>query len=59
MGPEGDFTKQEYDQALQIGFEAVSLGRIVMRVETATLYGLSVLKYLLEKRLHLGREDGI
>ncbi|GAA5495474.1 ribosomal RNA small subunit methyltransferase E [Rubritalea halochordaticola] len=45
IGPEGDFSQPEYDAAISGGFEPVSLGNIVLRVETATLYCLSVLRY--------------
>ena len=45
VGPEGDFTAQETAAALAAGFLPVSLGEIVLRVETATLYGLSALRY--------------
>jgi 16S rRNA (uracil1498-N3)-methyltransferase len=37
IGPEGDFTAQEIDQALGAGFVPVSLGATVMRVETAAI----------------------
>ncbi len=47
IGPEGDFTQEEYDQAIEKGFEPVNLGKIVLRVETATLYAISVLKFAL------------
>ena len=47
IGPEGDFSQKEYDLAIGQGFQPVSLGEIVMRVETATLYTLSALKYAL------------
>lgn len=45
IGPEGDFSPQEYQQAYNAGFQPVSFGNIVLRVETATLYGLSVLRH--------------
>ena len=37
IGPEGDFTKQEIEQALQNGFMPVSLGDTRLRTETAGL----------------------
>ena len=45
IGPEGDFSPEEYQQAYSAGFIPVSLGDIVLRVETATLFALSVLQY--------------
>jgi len=45
VGPEGDLSQSEYDAAIGSGFMPVSLGEIVLRVETATLYCLSVLSY--------------
>jgi 16S rRNA (uracil1498-N3)-methyltransferase len=45
VGPEGDFTAQEVDAAIAAGFHPVSLGSIILRVETATLYCLSALRY--------------
>ncbi|MCU0750805.1 MAG: 16S rRNA (uracil(1498)-N(3))-methyltransferase [Akkermansiaceae bacterium] len=45
VGPEGDFTGQEVDAAITSGFHPVSLGSIILRVETATLYCLSALRY--------------
>ncbi|MBN8702582.1 MAG: 16S rRNA (uracil(1498)-N(3))-methyltransferase [Bacteroidetes bacterium] len=41
IGPEGDFTKEEVQQALQKGFENVSLGGNRLRTETAALYACS------------------
>jgi len=35
IGPEGDFSKAEVELALQAGFKAVSLGKEVLRTETA------------------------
>jgi 16S rRNA (uracil1498-N3)-methyltransferase len=45
VGPEGDFSAEETTAALAAGFLPISLGSIVLRVETATLYCLSALRY--------------
>ncbi|BDS06238.1 ribosomal RNA small subunit methyltransferase E [Oceaniferula spumae] len=45
IGPEGDFTPEEYQQAYRSGFQPISFGSIVMRVETASIYGLSVIQH--------------
>ncbi len=45
VGPEGDFTPDETTAALAAGFLPVSLGEIVLRVETATLFCISALRY--------------
>lgn len=45
IGPEGDLSPEEYQQAYAAGFQPVSFGHIVLRVETASIYGLSVLKH--------------
>jgi 16S rRNA (uracil1498-N3)-methyltransferase len=45
VGPEGDFTPEETAAALAAGYLPVSLGDIVLRVETATLFCLSALRY--------------
>lgn len=45
IGPEGDFSPDEYARLRAAGLQPVSLGPIVLRVETAALYALSVLRY--------------
>lgn len=45
IGPEGDFSPEEYAQAYSAGFAPISFGEIVMRVETASIYGLSVIQH--------------
>ncbi len=45
IGPEGDFSAQETTAALDAGFLPISLGAIVLRVETAALFALSALRY--------------
>lgn len=48
VGPEGDFSAEETAAALEAGFLPISLGSIVLRVETATLFCLSALRYEFE-----------
>jgi 16S rRNA (uracil1498-N3)-methyltransferase len=45
VGPEGDFTPAELSLARTHGCRPISLGPIVLRVETASIYCLSVLSY--------------
>jgi 16S rRNA (uracil1498-N3)-methyltransferase len=45
IGPEGDFTPAEYALARKHGCEPITLGSIILRVETAALYCLSVLAH--------------
>ncbi len=45
VGPEGDFSTAETTAALAAGYLPVSLGPIVLRVETAALFCLSALRY--------------
>ncbi|MEM8549905.1 MAG: RsmE family RNA methyltransferase [Verrucomicrobiota bacterium] len=46
IGPEGDFTAEEYATLAHTGYRPVSLGRHVLRAETAALYALSVIDQL-------------
>lgn len=48
IGPEGGFEKEEVEQALGYGARAVTLGRRILRTETAGLTVLSVLMFHLE-----------
>ena len=45
IGPEGDFTPAELSLAKTHGCEPITLGPIILRVETAAIYCLSVLSY--------------
>lgn len=45
IGPEGGLTKQEEEYLKTINFVSVSLGNLIMRVETVPLFLLSVLNY--------------
>jgi len=46
FGPEGGISKSEEDIIVSKGFERVSLGKSVLRTETAGLYVISIIKYL-------------
>jgi 16S rRNA (uracil1498-N3)-methyltransferase len=45
VGPEGDFTPAEIGAARAAGFAPVSLGKIILRAETAAFFVLSALAY--------------
>ena len=45
-GPEGGFSKEEFNQARRAGFETWSLGPRILRAETAPIAGLSLLQNL-------------
>lgn len=45
VGPEGDFTPAELALARRHGCQPITLGPIILRVETAAFYCLSVLSY--------------
>jgi 16S rRNA (uracil1498-N3)-methyltransferase len=48
IGPEGDFSQEELNLILKSGALPISLGRLVLRVETAAIYCLSFLNYELQ-----------
>lgn len=48
IGPEGDFTADEVTLIKASGAKPITLGRLVLRVETAAIYCLSVLNYELQ-----------
>ena len=45
IGPEGDFTKDEILTLEEAGFEAVTMGRRILRAETAAVSVVSALRY--------------
>jgi 16S rRNA (uracil1498-N3)-methyltransferase len=51
IGPEGDFTLEELSAIQAAGALPISLGRLVLRVETAAIYSLSILNYELNSVL--------
>jgi 16S rRNA (uracil1498-N3)-methyltransferase len=49
IGPEGDFTAEELAAIQDSGAQPISLGKLVLRVETAAIYCLSFLNYELQR----------
>ncbi len=49
IGPEGGFDENEVSFLKELGFKSISLGKRILRCETAAVYALSVISYLLEK----------
>ncbi|MDC3252928.1 16S rRNA (uracil(1498)-N(3))-methyltransferase [Crocinitomicaceae bacterium] len=47
IGPEGDFSKDEIDLALQNGYKTITLGENRLRTETAALYTCMNAKFIL------------
>lgn len=52
IGPEGGFEETEVEQAEERGAEPITLGKRILRTETAGLTTLSILMYHLESRNH-------
>ena len=50
IGPEGGFSEKEVDTATHYGYKKVSLGRRILRAETASFYALSVISNYLERK---------
>ena len=46
VGPEGDFTNEEYEYAKKLDFSSVSLGDNILRVETAAISAFSYLNLM-------------
>lgn len=56
VGPEGGLTREEVDRARENGFISVSLGRQILKVETAAAAILSIIQY--EKGIFSFEGDG-
>ena len=48
VGPEGGFEQREVDNLVNNGFEVVSLGKRILRSETAPLFLMSIISYMYE-----------
>ena len=42
IGPEGDFSHQEVQEAISLGFKSVHLGNERLRTETAAIFATSI-----------------
>lgn len=49
IGPEGDFSKNEVEKALNSGYQAVTLGKTRLRTETAGVYACMSVKQYFEE----------
>jgi 16S rRNA (uracil1498-N3)-methyltransferase len=47
IGPEGGWTDRELDVARQAGFQEASLGKLILRTETAVIAGLASIQFAL------------
>jgi len=47
LGPEGGFSREEVAMAREAGWQTVSLGRRILRAETAALASVAILQFLL------------
>ena len=49
IGPEGGFDIEEVEYLNSLGFKNVSLGNRILRTETAAIYAMSVISFMLER----------
>ena len=52
IGPEGGFEVAEVEEAIKMGAKSITLGKRILRTETAGLTMLSILMYHLECESH-------
>ena len=45
IGPEGDFSDSEYSKISDAGFLSITLGKYVLKCETAAIKAISLLQY--------------
>ena len=53
VGSEGGFSPKEVDYAISNGYHSISLGKRILRSETAAIFSLSAISFILER----GEED--
>lgn len=51
IGPEGDLSPQEYSQSKNYNFLPVSLGKNIMKSDTAAIYSISILQAFFESKI--------
>lgn len=50
IGPEGDFTSEEYKKVRSTGIHPITLGSLILRVETAAVCAISIMNYEIQCR---------
>ena len=50
IGPEGGYDEKEIAYLNSLGVESISLGKRILRTETAAVYALSVISFMLERK---------
>ena len=50
IGPEGGFSAKEIQKLKNKGFKTVSLGKTILRAETAAIYVTSIMKFFMEAK---------
>jgi 16S rRNA (uracil1498-N3)-methyltransferase len=59
IGPEGGFTRAEVEAAGSAGFIATTLGRLILRAETASIAAIALVRFLAEKGLNDGQPESL
>lgn len=49
VGPEGGFSSDEVQECQKIGYEAISLGKRILRSETAAIMACGIISFMLER----------
>jgi 16S rRNA (uracil1498-N3)-methyltransferase len=59
IGPEGGFTRAEVEAAESAGFITTTLGRSILRAETASIAAIALVRFLAEKGLNDGQPESL
>jgi 16S rRNA (uracil1498-N3)-methyltransferase len=59
VGPEGDFSPEEVSAILSLGTKPITMGPLVLRSDTAAIYGLSFINYELQTGHRLATAPGL
>jgi len=57
VGPEGGFTPHEFEMAQSAGMISASLGKRILRTETAAIVGSASVIYGIESMRHFGENS--
>ena len=56
VGPEGDFSSQEYNRMREYGFKFIKLSPYILRVETAAIFAVGVIMQIIMEKAGGGRQ---